>query len=538
MKLFQQLLLAPAALGLLAPLAANAAEVNINDVASYARKPVSQMRAAKATQFSDVVPGDWAYTALLNLSESYGCVDSAYTQNLKSGQSLTRYEAAALVNSCVQGGVASVDANNSDVLRLTKEFGTEMAILKGRVDGLEYKVQELSAGQFSPSTKLTNQVVFNLGYVDDDRNAVAADAADPSRVHSTYVFESDLTTSFTGEDKLFTRFATGNNVANDVFVGRGAGDVELEASNANGNAVNVDQLWYSNNLGDNFRYWAGPLVMSETMLASSPSIYKNVTNQFDNGGNASTYGSGTQPGFGIAWVQEKDDSSAARWEVSSNYISVNGNQATTGVLTDSNSKWLSKVGYGSSRWQVSLAMAKNNCTDPTPGTANDAENCTAFGNAYATTDAQTLTGNQTSYAVRGYWTPESSGIVPAIQLGYDWSTIDDDGTNATGSNAVTRGSVEATQAWMAGLVWEDAFIDGNTAGIAFGHPEHATDYVDVNFPSNDPANKAFAWEAYYDYNVNDGITITPSIFGFKDATAGNAGNNDGFGGLIQTTFKF
>ena len=32
MKLFQQLLLAPAALGLLAPLAANAAEVNINDV--------------------------------------------------------------------------------------------------------------------------------------------------------------------------------------------------------------------------------------------------------------------------------------------------------------------------------------------------------------------------------------------------------------------------------------------------------------------------------------------------------------------------
>ena len=129
MKLFQQLLLAPAALGLLAPVAATAAEVNISDVASYARKPVSQMRAAKATQFSDVVPGDWAYTALLNLSESYACVDSAYTQNLKSGQSLTRYEAAALVNSCLQGGVA--DASNSDVLRLTNEFGTEMAILKG-----------------------------------------------------------------------------------------------------------------------------------------------------------------------------------------------------------------------------------------------------------------------------------------------------------------------------------------------------------------------------------------------------------------------
>ncbi len=105
MKLFQKLLLAPAALGLLAPVAATAAEVNIDDVAGYARKAPSQIRAAKASQFSDVVPGDWAYTALQNLSESYGCVDSAYTQNLKSGQALTRYEAAALVNACLDGGI-------------------------------------------------------------------------------------------------------------------------------------------------------------------------------------------------------------------------------------------------------------------------------------------------------------------------------------------------------------------------------------------------------------------------------------------------
>ena len=60
MKLFQKLLVAPAALGLLAPLAANAAEVNINDVAGYAT-PSADVTTA---QFSDVVPGDWAYTAL------------------------------------------------------------------------------------------------------------------------------------------------------------------------------------------------------------------------------------------------------------------------------------------------------------------------------------------------------------------------------------------------------------------------------------------------------------------------------------------
>ena len=106
MKLFQQLLLAPAALGLLAPIAATAAEVNINDVAGYANKSTKQVRV-NSVQFSDVVPGDWAYTALQNLSESYGCVDNAYTQNLKSGQALTRYEAASLLNACLNLPVMS-----------------------------------------------------------------------------------------------------------------------------------------------------------------------------------------------------------------------------------------------------------------------------------------------------------------------------------------------------------------------------------------------------------------------------------------------
>ena len=35
MKLFQRLLVAPAALGLLAPISANATEVNLNEIANY-----------------------------------------------------------------------------------------------------------------------------------------------------------------------------------------------------------------------------------------------------------------------------------------------------------------------------------------------------------------------------------------------------------------------------------------------------------------------------------------------------------------------
>ena len=66
MKLFQQLLVAPAALGLLAT-GANAAELNINGVSDYA---ASADQVTSVTQFSDVYPTDWAYQALANLVET------------------------------------------------------------------------------------------------------------------------------------------------------------------------------------------------------------------------------------------------------------------------------------------------------------------------------------------------------------------------------------------------------------------------------------------------------------------------------------
>ena len=70
MKFFQQLLVAPAALGLLAT-GVNAADLNINGVSDYLD---SEEQVTSITQFSDVYPTDWAYQALATLIERYGCV--------------------------------------------------------------------------------------------------------------------------------------------------------------------------------------------------------------------------------------------------------------------------------------------------------------------------------------------------------------------------------------------------------------------------------------------------------------------------------
>ena len=158
MKLFQQLLLAPAALGLVAPMGAMAAELNMDGVNKYA---ASSEQVTSITQFSDVKPTDWAYQALSNLIERYGCVAGYPNGTFKGGQAMTRWEAAALLNACLDRVTEITD----ELRRLMKEFEKELAITKARVDGLEAKVGELQATQFSTTTKLTGQVRFVMGDV-------------------------------------------------------------------------------------------------------------------------------------------------------------------------------------------------------------------------------------------------------------------------------------------------------------------------------------------------------------------------------------
>ena len=190
------------------------------------------------------------------------------------------------------------------------------------------------------------------------------------------------------------------------------------------------------------------------------------------------------------------------------------------------SNWLTKLEYGSPRWQVSFAVSSEMCDKP--ASRSNTESCKAWTGYYATDLGDNAgTGNATSYSTRAYWVPEESGAIPSISVGYDIRTIDDDGL---------AGSVEEQAAWMVGLNWTDAFIDGNRVGLAFGQRMHATEIVGG---AEDPAEDNFVWEAYYDYKVSDNVTVTPTIFGGTDVKDGAADDSDDiFGAVLLTTFKF
>ena len=109
MNAFRKLLLAPALLGLASPMAVQAQSLDMGTVDRYTQQQdIDRMRALEAqmgqvtsvSQFSDVQPTDWAYQALANLVEQYGCVAGYPNGTFRGNRALSRYEAAALLNAC------------------------------------------------------------------------------------------------------------------------------------------------------------------------------------------------------------------------------------------------------------------------------------------------------------------------------------------------------------------------------------------------------------------------------------------------------
>ena len=113
---------APLGLVLLAamPPAATAAELDLDAINRYARSAAgqSQEQVTSINQFSDVKPTDWAFQALSNLIERYGCVAGYPNGTYKGGQAMTRYEAAALLNACLDRITEVTD----ELKRLMAEF--------------------------------------------------------------------------------------------------------------------------------------------------------------------------------------------------------------------------------------------------------------------------------------------------------------------------------------------------------------------------------------------------------------------------------
>ena len=494
MNFLKKLMLVPVALGLVAP-AAIAAELNTEDVNKYA----SAAQVTSITQFSDVQPTDWAYQALTNLVDRYGCVAGYPNGTYKGGQAMTRFEAAALLNACLDRVTETTD----ELQRLLNEFKSELAVLKGRVDGLDNRVGNLEATQFSTTTKLKGEVNFMLGGVPSLETNKGADVGNTA---FNYDLRLNFDTSFTGKDLLRTRLRSGN-FSSDPF-GSSSSLFKLDKAESTDSTVEIDRLYYQFPVSKSLTLTAGALVRN-TEMAWIPSAYKSeILDFFAVAGAPGVYNKATGAGFGAQWKQPTKKGQGG-FVAGLNYVAQNGDDSETGVFNaDGALNLLAQVGYRAPQWGVAVGYRYG-----TEGTRSRTYNGLLSANG-------TLAAGQesNSVAVNAYWQPQQSGWVPSVSAAYGYNGV----SGATGSGDATD-----SNSWMVGLQWSDVFAKGNSAGIALGQaPSAETAGVD----------DATLLEIFYKFQVTDNISITPALF-YVDNNQ-RYQNSSRFGGVIQTKFTF
>ena len=394
------------------------------------------------------------------------------------------------------------------------EVSEDIANLKGRVDSLEVRQNNFEAGGFSDTTTLDGKVVFTLGALSFD--GVSTDTVSNEATLFQYMWQGNLNTSFTGDDNLYVRLKTGN--AGSWTKDKDHGTY-LSSAKGNSNEIKVDKIWYQFPIGEQNTVFVGPMIENYYMHGTTPSIYKPVLKAFTLGGNGAAYGASTAQGAG--WIYKADNGFA----VSSNVVSkskgsvkiydyvtdANGNSvkqstysyAESGILTDETmTSWATQVGVTKDQYAISGILNYKSAG------WEDGYFSTATG------DGRNK-DNSTNYGLRAWWRPLETGTaVPQVSFGYDYSTLDGYDTDDT------------TDAYFVGLTWLDTFNADDRIGVAFGQPQQR----------EGEDEDAFMWEAYYGFQVNDSITVTPTIFG-----ASNANGSDGedyTGAVLETQFKF
>ena len=534
-------LLVPAALG--CNLGVSAAERGSLNLAGVDQYGASADQVTSITQFSDVEPTAWAYQALSNLIERYGCVAGYPNGTYRGSRAMTRYEAAALLNACLDRVTEVTD----ELKRLMKEFEKELAVLKGRVDGLEAKVGELEATQFSTTTKLSGLATFVVGANTFSGSAINRGANTANRNSSytpvfslpnatTFNYDVQLTfdTSFTGKDLLRTNLRAGN-FSGSVFGGEphSLGLAELEIAFEEdcgtgadcGDVVSIDKLFYQFPAGQ-FTFTLGGRVGQEDMLALWPSVYPadTILNVMTVNGAPAAYSKNLGAGAGAWWQQ-------GGFSISANYVASNGQSGNPSVPKEDGGGGIGnkfsgatgsvQLAYQQEQWGLAAIWSYvQPDTQFVPGTTPFVHGAIDH-NVSAKTNALGLSA---------YWQPIQSGWWPSVSVGW--------GINSTSySVPQPAGSLSTSQSWMVGLQWTDVFQKGNDFGFAVAQPVFATALTGGVTPNDGN----YVWEWWYKFQVTDKISVTPALIYLsrplgQQTPAGESFSQ--FGGLVKTSFRF
>jgi hypothetical protein len=515
-----------------------------------------QAQVTSVSQLSDVQPTDWAFQALQSLVERYGCIAGYPNGTFKGNRAATRYELAAALNACLDQ-ISDKFATKEDlatVKALQEEFKAELATLKGRVDGLEARTATLEAQQFSTTTKLAGEVIFQ-GAMTNNVAPVPSGFA-PGSFGSTgdkFTFYHRATlsflTSFTGKDLLVTSLQEGTYPDPSFNVGALQTSQGALAPSYNQASQNAFGLYY---LGYRFPVFKDKGTVFVTALGGELSDFTDTLNpSFDSDGQ------GSLSGFGI------------RNPIYRHISGKLGNGLASGTGVGANFNVTDKINLAVGYLAPGIIAGR-----PVPFTVGEAgtfggANGGLFGGDYSAL-AQ-ITFKPLKNLGLGFTYVRSYQNSPVVQLGgssgtfranfpffntpasansggfeFNWQPSKRIGVsgwvgatfaNAEASNpgvGVAKGNNATILNYALALSFPDLGFQGNMGGLIIGSEPQV---ISSNTVLGKDRSTNIHLEALYRVKVNDNISITPGIIAVVNPE-GNSANDAVIIGTIRTTFTF
>jgi len=533
-------------------------------------------QVTSVSQFSDVQPTDWAFQALQSLVERYGCIAGYPNGTYRGNRAMTRYEFAAGLNACLDRvneliATATADLVTKEDLatlqRLQEEFSAELATLRGRVDALEARTAELESNQFSTTTKLNGEVIFNVADVFTEERALPYNfsrgdfspanlasaaaistrirqlnpsftAAQANAIRDAYgtanytnsrrdtagntVFADrvrlNFDTSFVGTDRLRVRLQA-RNISQFNTTRTGTNLTRLAFDGDENNALEIDDLYYQFNLSDAVRVniSAARSEFYDFVDTVNPALASSGSGAISRYGRFSPIYRQASEGAGITIVlaPKSPITATVGYQAGSGENPdlgrglINGSYSAFGQLAFKPSKAFTIAATYARTYQNSEGAGGVNLFSST-GNFNANR---PFGNFATSTN---------NYGIEALIRP-SSKFALAGWVGY--TTAEAEAGPFSGANADIF-------YWAASLALQDFGRQGNTLGIIFGQPPTVTSSDVI-----EDRDTTYHLEGLYKMQLNDNIAITPGVLVIF-SPEGNSNNDTTYVGTLRTTFTF
>lgn len=495
-------------------------------------------QVTSVSQLTDVRPTDWAFQALQSLVERYGCIAGYPDRTYRGNRALTRFEFAAGLNACLDRVNELIAASTADLVKkedlntlqkLQEQFAVELATLRGRVDALEARTSTLEKQQFSTTTKLGVELVSYLA------DAFGENAGDVNNTNFGYRLRFDFDTSFSGQDRLRVRLQSTNlrrlNTATDFPVGLAGGTDEsrfLATSVSQGGEITLNRLQYRFPVGEQLTVYldansidpsivTDPITPFNDQVIGAPSNFGQINPVYFPIGNRAGLAANFRisPAISFDFGYYGEDSTTG---------GPNFPDSRSGIFNGGYSAWGQLV-YGSGSLKFGLLYVNSysvvNGVDTLAGS-----------NAAKVIGAGPVIGNSYGFQV-------NYRISPRFELG-GW-------LGYTAARALGDGTKGDASVWnyAINLAFPDLGKTGNLGGIVFGMQPRLTGTSNdaiaqaIGLPAGQRSdrNTGYHIEAFYRYQFNDNISITPGII-WLTAPNHDDRNPDVVIGVIRTTFVF